>query len=105
MAKHSTRTMSPTSKSSSFIREPVMAATPVSAADTTRTLDITAAPRVMITFASGLVNRVLGDRPSARENAWQAVLADRERAAARAELADVLRGAVASGARNSGARR
>ena len=81
-----------------------MAATPVSAADTTRTLDITAAPRVMITFASGLVNRVLGDRPSARENAWQAVLADRERAAARAELADVLSGAVASGARNGGAR-
>jgi hypothetical protein len=81
-----------------------MAATPVSDAGTTRTLDITAAPRVMITFASGLVNRVLGDRPSARENAWQAVLADRERAAARAELADVLRGAVASGARNSRAR-
>jgi len=78
-----------------------MAATPVSSADNTRALEITAAPRVMITFASGLVNRVLGDRPSARENAWQAVLADRERAAARAELADVLRGAVPSGARNS----
>jgi hypothetical protein len=81
-----------------------MAATPVSAAGNTRTLDITAAPRVMITFASGLVNRVLGDRPSARENAWQSVLADRERAATRAELADVLRGAVPSGARNSRAR-
>ena len=79
-----------------------MAASPVNATGNTRALDITAAPRVMITFASGLVNRVLGDRPSARENAWQAVLADRERAAARAELADVLRSAVPSGARNSG---
>ena len=78
-----------------------MAASPVSTAGSTRALDITAAPRVMITFASGLVNRVLGDRPSARENAWQAVLADRERAAARAELADVLHSAVPSGARNS----
>lgn len=81
-----------------------MAATPVSAAGTTRTLDLTAAPRVMITFASGLVKRVLGDRPSARENAWQAVLADRERAAARAELADVLRGAGPNAPRNSSSR-
>ena len=75
---------------------------------TGRTVDITVAPRVMITFASGLVNRVFGAGPSARDNAWHAVLADRERAAQRAEFADVLRGAVASGARNgrrSGARR
>jgi hypothetical protein len=58
-----------------------------------RTVDITAAPRVVITLASGLVNRVLGEMPSARDNAWQSVLADRERAAARAEFANVLRSA------------
>jgi hypothetical protein len=79
-----------------------MPASSVSTVNSARAVDITIAPRVMITFASGLVNRMLGDRPSARENAWQAVLADRKRAAARAELADVLRSAVPSGARNSG---
>jgi hypothetical protein len=53
--------------------------------------DITAAPRAVITLASGLFTRVLGDRiPSARDNAWAAILADRERAARRAELASVL---------------
>jgi hypothetical protein len=53
--------------------------------------DITVAPRAVITLASGLVARVLGDRiPSARDNAWQAILADRERAARRAELVSVL---------------
>jgi hypothetical protein len=56
-----------------------------------RTVDITAAPRVVITLASGLVHRVFGDMPSARENAWQSVLEDRKRAAVRAELASVLR--------------
>ncbi|HKD96280.1 MAG TPA: hypothetical protein VKB69_01640 [Micromonosporaceae bacterium] len=56
-----------------------------------RGVDITAAPRVVITFASELVARVFGERPSARENAWQAVCADRKRAAERAELASVLR--------------
>jgi hypothetical protein len=55
--------------------------------------DITAAPRVVISLASDLVTRVFGDMPSARENAWQSVLADRERAAQRAELASVLRAA------------
>ena len=55
--------------------------------------DITAAPRVVITLASGLVSRVFGDQPSAVENAWQAVLEDRVRAAQRAELASVLRSA------------
>jgi hypothetical protein len=56
-----------------------------------RTVDITAAPRVVITLASGLVNRVFGETSSARENAWQSVLEDRKRAAVRAELASVLR--------------
>jgi hypothetical protein len=66
-----------------------------------RGVDITAAPRVVITLASGLVSRMLGERPTARDNAWQAVLADRKRAAQRAELENVLRGAVPSGARNT----
>ncbi|HEU0238957.1 MAG TPA: hypothetical protein VFR11_06700 [Micromonosporaceae bacterium] len=77
---------------------------PASPTSSGRTVDITAAPRVVITFASGLVRRMLGG-PSARDNAWQAVLADRERAAQRAELANVLRSAVPSGARNSRAAR
>jgi len=67
----------------------------------TRTVDITAAPRVVITLASGLMARVMGETTTARENAWQAVLEDRARAAQRAELATVLRGAVPSGARNN----
>jgi hypothetical protein len=62
---------------------------PVMAVTQSRTVDITAAPRVVITLASGLVSRVF-DLSSARENAWQSVLADRERAAQRAELASVL---------------
>jgi hypothetical protein len=74
---------------------------PASPISTARTVDITLGPRVVITFASGLLNRVLGDRPTARDNAWRAVLADRERAAQREELARVLRSAVPSGARNS----
>jgi hypothetical protein len=53
-------------------------------------VDITAAPRVVITLASGLVTRMF-DLSSARDNAWQSVLADRERAAQRAELDSVLR--------------
>lgn len=57
----------------------------------TRTVDITLAPRAVITFASGLVHRVLGEGPTAQDNAWQAVLADRERAALRDEVADVKR--------------
>jgi hypothetical protein len=60
------------------------------AAASKTTVDITAAPRAVITLASGLVTRVF-DMPSARDNAWQSVLADRERAAARAELESVLR--------------
>ena len=57
-----------------------------------RTVDITAAPRAVLTLATGLVSRVLGERmPTARDNAWQAVLADRERAAAREELDAVVR--------------
>jgi uncharacterized lipoprotein YmbA len=65
-------------------------------------LDLTVAPRVVITLASGLVTRVFGERlPTARDNAWQAVLEDRVRAAQRAELADVLRSAIPSGARNA----
>lgn len=55
-----------------------------------RPVDITAAPRAVISFASGLLTRVV-TFPSAQENAWNAVCADRERAAARAELAAVLR--------------
>lgn len=66
-----------------------------------RIVDITAAPRVVITLAAELVNRVFGEMPSAQDNAWQAVCEDRKRAAARAELAEVLRGAIASGARNN----
>jgi hypothetical protein len=77
------------------------AMTPPPALPANRGVDITVGPRVMITFASGLVNRVFGEGPSARDNAWQAVLADRERAAQRAELSDVLRSAVPSGARNT----
>jgi hypothetical protein len=62
-----------------------------------RTVDITAAPRAVITFASELVSRVFGERlTTARENAWQAVLADRERAAARDELDAVVRDARAT---------
>jgi hypothetical protein len=63
------------------------------ATSSTKNLDITTAPRVVITLASGLVTRVFPTMPSARDNAWQAVLADRERAAQRAELASVLRSA------------
>lgn len=55
-----------------------------------KSLDITAAPRVVITLASGLVHRVFGTLPSARDNAWQSVLADRERAAQRAEFASIV---------------
>jgi len=66
-----------------------------------RTVDITTAPRVVITLATGLMSRVMGEMPSARDNAWQAVLEDRARAAQRAELATVLRGAIPSGARNN----
>jgi hypothetical protein len=54
-----------------------------------RSVDITVAPRVVITLATGLVGRVF-EMSSARDNAWQSVLADRERAAQRAELASVL---------------
>jgi hypothetical protein len=68
----------------SFVGEPGMATSK-------STVDITTAPRVVITLASNLVLRVLGEMPSARDNAWQSVLADRERAAQRAELASVLR--------------
>jgi hypothetical protein len=60
---------------------------------TSRPVDITAAPRAVISFASGLVTRVI-TMPSAQENAWRAVCADRKRAAARAELAAVIRGAA-----------
>ena len=60
------------------------------AAPSKSAVDITAAPRVVITLASGLVTRMFA-MPSARDNAWQSVLADRERAAQRAELASVLR--------------
>ena len=60
------------------------------------TVDITAAPRAVISFASGLVTRVI-TMPSAKDNAWSAVCADRERAAARAELASVLRERVPTG--------
>ncbi len=65
-------------------------------------LDVTAAPRVVITLASGLVTRMFGDlMPSARDNAWEAMQEDRARAAHRAELADVARTAIPSGARNN----
>jgi hypothetical protein len=57
---------------------------------TSRPMDITAAPRAVISFASDIVARVIAI-PSAQENAWKAVCADRERAAARAELDAVLR--------------
>lgn len=60
---------------------------------TSRPVDITAAPRAVISFASGLVTRVVAI-PTAQENAWSAVCADRKRAAARAELAAVLRSTV-----------
>ena len=59
-------------------------------ATTKSTVDITAAPRAVITLASGLVTRMF-EFPTARDNAWQSVLADRERAARRAELESVLR--------------
>jgi hypothetical protein len=62
------------------------------------TVDITAAPRAVISFASGLVTLVLPPMPSARDNAWTAVCADRERAAARAELASVMRDKQLTGA-------
>ncbi len=69
------------------------AGSPSPAAGSARGVDITAAPRAVITIASELVNRFFGEQPSARDNAWQAVCADRERAAERAELASVLRDA------------
>jgi hypothetical protein len=69
------------------------------------TVDITAAPRAVISFASGLVTLVMPPRPSAKDNAWSAVCADRERAAARAELELVLRDRVASTGRLAGASR
>jgi hypothetical protein len=69
----------------SFVGEPEMPTTK------STSVDITTAPRAVITLASSLVLRVLGEMPTAQENAWQSVLADRERAAHRAELASVLR--------------
>jgi hypothetical protein len=61
------------------------------------TVDITAAPRAVISFASGLVTFVLPPMPSAKDNAWSAVCADRVRAAARAELASVLQAKTLTG--------
>ena len=98
MAERVSRTLGSDPPEYVVAREHVMSASPTS---TTRTVDITVAPRVVITFASGLLNRVLGERPTARDNAWRAVLADRERAAQREELAKVLRRAVPGGARKS----
>jgi hypothetical protein len=59
-------------------------------------VDLSAGPRVVVGTAAELLFRVgqsvLGAKrmPTARANAWSAVLADRERARVRAELERVL---------------
>ncbi|NJC73350.1 hypothetical protein HC031_27045 [Planosporangium thailandense] len=58
----------------------------------TAPVDITAAPRAVISATAGLLYKVgrsvLGESrvPTAQANAWEAVCADRQRAQSRAEL-------------------
>ena len=59
-------------------------------------VDLSAGPRAVVSTAAGLLYKVgtsvLGAErvPTARANAWAAVCADRERAKARAENADLV---------------
>lgn len=71
----------------------------------TTSIDLSAAPRTLVSTAAGLIYRVgcsvLGpDKlPTAQSNAWAAVCADRERARERAEVERLLSGiAVRRGA-------
>jgi hypothetical protein len=67
------------------------------------TIDISAAPRVVVGTAAGLLylvgRSVLGDArvPTAKANAWAAVCADRAQAQERAELARLLSDVKTSG--------
>jgi len=58
----------------------------------TPTVDLTAAPRAVLSVSVRLLYRVLGERTlrTARGNAWEAVCADRERARDRAEVVRML---------------
>jgi hypothetical protein len=64
----------------------------------TTNIDFSAAPRAVVGTAADLIHRVgrsmLGDArmPTARENAWAAVCADRERARERDEVRRILSG-------------
>jgi hypothetical protein len=59
---------------------------------TTQGVDITAAPRAVLRESVRLLYRVLGEKRlgSATDNAWSAVLEDRERARERAEIIRLL---------------
>jgi hypothetical protein len=62
----------------------------------TTSLDLSAAPRAVVATAADLIYRVgcsvLGPEklPTAKDNAWSAVCADRERARERAEVEEIL---------------
>jgi hypothetical protein len=58
----------------------------------TQTVDLTAAPRAVLSASVRVLYRVLGERRlrTARGNAWEAVCADRERARHRAEVRHTL---------------
>jgi hypothetical protein len=66
-----------------------------------QTIDLTAAPRAVLSASVRLLYRVLGEQRlgTARGNAWAAVCADRERAQARADVQRLL--ASARGTRQS----
>jgi hypothetical protein len=57
-------------------------------------IDLTAAPRAVLSASVRILYRVLGERRlgSAQGNAWDAVCADRKRAQARAEVQQMLAG-------------
>jgi len=58
----------------------------------TTTVDLTAAPRAVLSASVRILYRVLGEGRlrTARGNAWDAVCADRERARERAEVVRML---------------
>lgn len=73
----------------------------------TRPVDITAIPRAVLSAAAGMVHTVeravVGEARvrTARDNAWEAVLADRHRATQRAEVSQLvaIRAQIAMGSR------
>ena len=56
------------------------------------TIDLTAAPRALLSVSVRLLYRVLGEQRlrTAQGNAWEAVCADRRRAAERADVQRML---------------